>query len=117
MRSRKPETRASMLTWRELSVCATNTGLYGIERGSTVMTLTSGVGRGAGGASLPHPATIETAIAIAVSNDARAKRVVMRERSALRVRRRFIGANPFECGAARRASRIVRAADWQLLAR
>ena len=57
MRSRKPDTRATMLTWRELSVCATNTGVYGIDFGSTVITLTSGAGRGGGGASLLQPAS------------------------------------------------------------
>src|SRR5262245_47557066 len=69
MRSRKPDTRATMFTWRELSVCATNTAVKGIERGSIVMTLTSGADRGGGGASLPHaprnaaPKTTSTASA------------------------------------------------------
>src|SRR4029450_5364196 len=56
MRSRKPDTRATMFTWRELSVCATKVGVNGIVRGATVSTLTCGGGRGGGADSLEHPA-------------------------------------------------------------
>ena len=56
MRSRKPDTRATMFTCRELSVCATNVGVYGIVVGVTVTTVTSGGGRGGGGASFEQPA-------------------------------------------------------------
>src|SRR4030095_14726061 len=56
MRSRKPDTRATMLTCRELSVCATNVGVNGIVVGVTVTTVTSGGGRGGGGASFEQPA-------------------------------------------------------------
>src|SRR5512145_800020 len=45
-----------MLTWRELSVCATKFGVYGMFCGWTVITVTSGTGRCAGGASFEQPA-------------------------------------------------------------
>ena len=47
--SRKPDTRATMLTWRELSVCATNVGENGMVFGAIVSTATCGAGRGGGG--------------------------------------------------------------------
>ena len=47
MRSRNPDTRATIFTWRELSVCATNVATYGIVTGSIVSTPTCGAGRGA----------------------------------------------------------------------
>ena len=52
MRSRKPDTRATMLTWRELSVCATKLAVTGMFCGCTVMTVTSGTGRCGFGALL-----------------------------------------------------------------
>jgi len=96
MRSRKPDTRATIFTWRELSVCATNTGVYGIDFGSTASTLTSGAGRGGGGASLPHPVAIE--IATDASHAARAKGVGRSEASAVRVRRSIMGESLGERG-------------------
>ncbi len=45
-----------MLTWRELSVCATKLGVQGMSFGCTVTTVTSGTGRCGGGASFEQPA-------------------------------------------------------------
>ena len=45
-----------MLTWRELSVCATKFAVNGMFCGCTVMTVTSGAGRWGGGASFEQPA-------------------------------------------------------------
>src|SRR3954464_4066757 len=77
MRSRKPETRATIFTWRELSVCATNTGVYGIDVGSTVSTLTSGAGRGGGGASLLHAHTSATSNAAAIPRERMGSDIVL----------------------------------------
>src|SRR5260221_261008 len=48
MRSRKPETRATMSTWRELSVCATKLSTCGMVCGAMATTLTCGGGRSTG---------------------------------------------------------------------
>src|SRR5215831_5562207 len=52
-----------MLTCRELSVCATKLGVYGMFCGLTVMTVTSGTGRCGGGASFEQPAASTAAAA------------------------------------------------------
>src|SRR5262249_12166142 len=56
MRSRKPETRATMSTCLELSVCATKVAMYGIAWGVTVITETTGGGRCGAVSSLEHAA-------------------------------------------------------------
>src|SRR5215467_1864468 len=57
MRSRKPDTRATISTCRELSVCATKVATYGMGVGATVITDTTGGGRCGAAASLEQPAT------------------------------------------------------------
>src|SRR4051812_25772490 len=62
MRSRKPDTRATMSTWRELSVCATKFHAVGMVCALSEATLTTGAGRSAFGASaLPHAASARAA--------------------------------------------------------
>src|SRR6478736_4276279 len=58
MRSRKPETRATMSTRRELSIWATKLSVFGIVAAATVVTATCGAGRSGGGASFEQPAAI-----------------------------------------------------------
>jgi hypothetical protein len=45
--------------------------VYGIDLGSTVITLTSGAGRGGGGDSLLHPLARTIAIATSTARDTR----------------------------------------------
>src|SRR5512134_2578276 len=50
-----------MLTWRELSVCATKFGTKGMFCGCTVTTVTCGTDRCGGGASFEQPAATSAA--------------------------------------------------------
>src|SRR5689334_12601759 len=56
MRSRNPETRATISTRRELSIWATKLSVFGIVAVATVVSVTWGAGRSGGGASFEQPA-------------------------------------------------------------
>ena len=75
--SRKPDTRAAILTACELCVCATKIDVTGTSRATTVNAVTSSGGRATSFlSSLPHPpARSIAALSATTGNTARAGRV------------------------------------------